>query len=111
MTNKIAMGTVFLVLAHGLSGCSGSRSSPSSPSAVLQPPPPPVPSLIVFTDKASGFSTPDLRDAQEQIVQFNTAAELIWTADGTPSLDSATNAKPLTLRRPADAGWSSISGS
>jgi hypothetical protein len=39
--------------------------------------------LIVFSDTASGFSTSDLRDAQEQIVQFNTAAELIWTADGT----------------------------
>jgi len=37
----------------------------------------------VFTDQASGFSTSDVRDVQEQIVQFNTAAELIWTADGT----------------------------
>ena len=38
---------------------------------------------MMFTEQASGFSTSDLRDAQEQIVQFNTANELIWTADGT----------------------------
>jgi hypothetical protein len=37
---------------------------------------------MMFTEQASGFSTSDLRDAQEQIVQFNTANELIWTADG-----------------------------
>lgn len=37
----------------------------------------------MFRDRASGFWTSDLRDAQEQIVQFNTANELIWTADGT----------------------------
>jgi hypothetical protein len=36
----------------------------------------------VFTDSA-GFSTSDLRDAQDQIVQFNTANELIWAADDT----------------------------
>ena len=39
--------------------------------------------LRVFVDQASGFSTSDLRDAQEQIVQFNTDNELIWIADGT----------------------------
>ena len=38
---------------------------------------------MTFTEAASRFSTSDLRDAQEQIVQFNTAGELIWTADGT----------------------------
>jgi hypothetical protein len=37
----------------------------------------------MFTDPASGFSTSDLRDAHDRIVQFNTANELIWTADGT----------------------------
>jgi hypothetical protein len=36
--------------------------------------------LMVFTDRASGFSTTDVRDAYEQIVQFNTAGEMIWTA-------------------------------
>jgi hypothetical protein len=46
--------------------------------------PSPVPqaiSLITFTDQASAFSTSDVRDSQEQIVRFNTAGELIWTAD------------------------------
>ena len=36
----------------------------------------------MFVDQASGFSTSDLHDAQEQVVQFNTANELIWMADG-----------------------------
>jgi hypothetical protein len=36
----------------------------------------------VFSESTSGFSTTDLRDVQEQVVQFNTANELIWTADG-----------------------------
>ena len=46
-------------------------------------PRPSTAALQVFVDAASGFSTSDVRDAQEQIVQFNTAGELIWTADGT----------------------------
>jgi hypothetical protein len=37
----------------------------------------------VFTDRASGFSTPDVRDVQEHVLQFSNANELIWTADGT----------------------------
>ena len=85
------MGIAFLMLAQGLAGCggSGSSSAPTAPSAGplpgAQPVPPPVSinGLMVFTDQASGFSTSDLRDAHELIVQFNTASELIWTADGT----------------------------
>ncbi len=45
-------------------------------------PPPPTTILVVFTDSASGFSTTDLRDAEDQIVQFSKANELIWTEDG-----------------------------
>jgi hypothetical protein len=37
----------------------------------------------VFTDSATGFSTTDLRDVQEQIVQLSSMGDLIWTADGT----------------------------
>jgi hypothetical protein len=37
---------------------------------------------VTFTDPGSGFSTPDVRDAQEEIVHFNTAGELVWVADG-----------------------------
>jgi len=37
----------------------------------------------VFTDWTSGFSTSDVRDVHEQIVQFNSATELIWISDRT----------------------------
>ena len=68
------------MLVQGLAGCGDSRS----PTAPPQGPPrlPPAPTLKVFTDSA-GFSTSDLRDVQDQIVQFNSANELIWAADGT----------------------------
>jgi len=62
--------------------------------------PPPVsatPTLIVFTDPATGFSTSELRDVQEQVLQLNTANELIWTADGTRlpgyGIDSCCNSR------------------
>ena len=81
---------VFLVLAHGLIGCgSGSPGAlPAAPSPLPQSSPSPAPQpapiqLAVFTDPISGFSTSDVRDVQGQIVRFNTADELIWTADGT----------------------------
>lgn len=61
-----------LALAHGLAGCGGF----ASPSPVSTPSP-----LAVFTDRESGFSTTDVRDVNEQIVRFNTAGELIWSAD------------------------------
>ncbi len=81
--NGLRTGVFLLVLAHALTGCDGRESSsrPSAPSPVPQPASSPI--LRVFTEQASGFSTSDVRDAQEQIVQFNTANELIWTADGT----------------------------
>jgi hypothetical protein len=42
-----------------------------------------LPPLRVFTDAATGFSTTDIRDANDRIVQFNQAGQLIWTDDGT----------------------------
>jgi hypothetical protein len=75
-----------LALAQGLAGCSASGSStPGTPSAPSSPTLPGASgALAVFTDSATGFSTTDLRDVQEQIVQLdNSAAELIWVADGT----------------------------
>jgi len=61
----MSRGIVLLVLAQGLTGCSGSGSSsvPSGPSPLLQPTPI---QLAVFTDPASGFSTSDVRDVDEQ---------------------------------------------
>src|SRR5688572_12891478 len=38
--------------------------------------------LLVFTDPVSGFSTSDLRDAQDQIVRINAAGDLLWMEDG-----------------------------
>ena len=78
--SRMSGGIVLLVLAQGLAACggSGSPAAPSAPSPVAQPT---TIQLVVFTDPASGFSTSDVRDVQEQIVRFNTATELIWTAD------------------------------
>lgn len=38
---------------------------------------------MVFAEPGTGFATSDVRDADEQIVQFNSAGELIWKADDT----------------------------
>lgn len=78
---RMSAGFVLLVLAHGLVSCNGSEF-PAAPSSVPQSVPGPTPiRLVVFTDPASGFSTSDVRDVHEQIVRFNTANDLIWTAD------------------------------
>ena len=85
MTNRAQTAILLLMLPQGLAGCDGSHSSiPSGPTPVTSTPGTPAPgALRVFTDAAWKFSTSDLRDAHDQIVQFNTANELIWTADGT----------------------------
>jgi hypothetical protein len=79
---------VLMLLTQALAGCGDSGAStpsapgsPSSPSAASTPRPDGA--LTAFTDPATGFSTTDLRDVQEQIVQLNSVGELIWTADGT----------------------------
>ncbi len=92
MMIRMHVGCLLVVLAAASTGCdSSSRASlPTSPSplAVSTAPPSPSPSpaastLIVFTEPATGFSTSELRDVQEQVLQVTTANELIWTADGT----------------------------
>lgn len=82
---RMTSGIVLLVLGQGLAGCGGGRSLaiPSAPSQVT---PAPVPSpgqvgLAVFSDSATGFSTSDVHDAQDQIVRFE-ADELILAAIG-----------------------------
>jgi hypothetical protein len=83
---------VVVALAYVCTGCNGPRESPGpsqplapSPAAPVPSPPAPPPlgpgGLVLFTDPASGFSTSDVYDAQEQIVRF-TADTLIWAADG-----------------------------
>lgn len=80
MGMKVSAGIVFLVLAQGLAGCGGSElpTQPPPPS----PPPRPI-QLVVFTDPLTGLQTSDVRDVHGQIVRFNSAGELVWTADST----------------------------
>ena len=70
---------VLLMLAVGLAGCGGSGPYEAlgggDPRAETD--------ADGVHDSAPGFSTTDLRDVQEQIVQLNSVGELIWTADGT----------------------------
>ena len=72
---------LLLTLLAASTGCDDRATSPSGPPTAPSPAPA-SPILRVFSD-ASGFSTSDLRDADDQIVQINSANELIWTADGT----------------------------
>src|SRR5262245_22062813 len=73
------------VLIQAFVGCgrSDSRptpSAPSAPSAVQQPANPNA--TAVFKDPLTGLSISDVRDAQDHIVQFTAARELVWI-DGT----------------------------
>jgi hypothetical protein len=38
---------------------------------------------VRFTDPATGFSTADVRDGRDHVVQFDTSGNVIWVADGT----------------------------
>lgn len=85
MTNRMRTVLALVLLAQGLAGCGGGSPSAPSPVPQLAPPPQPAPlRLATFTDPATGFSTIDVWDANDQIVRFNPGAlELIWTADET----------------------------
>lgn len=75
---------VLFVLAAAGAGCG---ESPVTPSPPTPPAAQPAPVLAVFTDPASGFTTSDVRDVQDQIVRFDTARNaLIWAADGSSFL-------------------------
>jgi hypothetical protein len=79
----MSQGIVVLVVALGLVGCSGSSLLPALPAPTSRPVSQPAAiQLVVFSDRASAFATSDVRDVQDQLVSFNTADELIWTADG-----------------------------
>jgi hypothetical protein len=72
---------VVLLASLWLAACS--PSSPVAPTTVSRAPQPSASRLAVFTELATGFSTSDLRDVDEQILQITTAGELVWIADGT----------------------------
>ena len=87
MARKALTAVVVLVLAQALAGCDGLSParrfvapSPAEPAPAA--PPPPV-TLRAFVESSSGFSTTDVRDADDQVIQINSANELIWTPDGT----------------------------
>ena len=77
-------GLVSLSLAIVVTACGGSGPAPPSPSPPPAPAPAPaVPVLAMFNDSGHGASTSEVRDVQEEIVQFDTASNsLIWVADG-----------------------------
>jgi len=86
MTNKSFAAIAVLIVANGLvGGCSNPAApAPSAPSASAPPgvSQPNAGPLVVFTDPLTGRATSDVRDAQNHVVQFTTANELIWI-DGT----------------------------
>ena len=100
MAHNRLQSIFLLALTAGLAGCRGSAlpQSPSAPS-VSSPPtgsstvavssappvisPPADPNALVVFREPGGFSTSDVHDAHERIVQFTNGGDLIWTADGT----------------------------
>ena len=76
------------LLVSGLVGCRDSASSnpPFAPSPLPQARPLPNPEpttiqLAVFTDPATGFSSADIYDVDDDVIRVSTGNELIW-ADG-----------------------------
>ena len=86
VTTRTLSGMLMLAAAVGLAGCDSDHGplapSPNPPSTP-QPQPGQPPQPLVFYDGATGFSTSDLRDAQDQIVRITNVGELIWVADDT----------------------------
>src|SRR5262245_48990349 len=64
-----------IATVHAACGGSAGMTSPS--------PTPRAAPLARFLDPDSDFATTDVRDAQDEILQFNTAGELVWAADGS----------------------------
>ena len=69
---------LLLAIAAVHSACGGGAAGMTSPSPVSH-----AAALARFIDPDSDFATTDVRDAQDEIVQFNTAGELVWAADGS----------------------------
>lgn len=86
----LATTTIALFVIQGLAGCRNNVASsnlPFAPSPLPQAvpaldPQPTTIQLAVFTDPATGFSTTDIYDVDDEVIRVNTAHELIW-ADGT----------------------------
>ena len=76
---RIRRAILILIITQGLAGCDSSngRTIRQRPRLPSQPTLPGASSLVAFRDSVSGFSTTDLRDAEDEIVQLNSAGELI----------------------------------
>lgn len=77
---RLLEGLVIVVAVLGFNSCNGSSAVPSSPSTSSVAPSPPT-GLVLFRDRTSGFSTSDLRDAQDQIFQLSAAGEFIQAGE------------------------------
>ena len=81
---------VLFLLCVAAAGCGG--SSATSPEPVVR--------LVIFQDPDSAFSTTDVHDAQEQVVQFNSTNDtLIWTLTGEAFAGWDTNGNFLNASR------------
>lgn len=85
----------FALLALGLMLAGCGRDLPTQPQPIPEPretqgptagPTPPAEpkpvETLVYTDPVTGMKTSDVLDLHGQVVQFNTAGDLIWAADG-----------------------------
>jgi len=80
MKRLILVASLAVLVSCGDRGPSaGARVGPSPTSPTV----PTTAGLVVFTERGTNFSTTDLRDAQDQILQIDALDELIWTPDGT----------------------------
>jgi|SRR5215204_4969674 len=66
-----------MVVVWWAAGCGGLASP--SPTAALTG----GGTMAVFLDRETGFTTFDVHDAQDEVVRFTDAGELLWTANGT----------------------------
>jgi hypothetical protein len=75
---------LFLASAAVLAACGSSPTAPSPAAATIDTASAngPAGALMRFTDRETGLATTDVRDAHDQVVQFNTAGELVWTMTG-----------------------------
>jgi hypothetical protein len=81
---KSSLAVLFVLIAAS-AACGGSGSDASTPvtPTPVTPTPPAEVRLAVFMDSASGFSTSDVHDVNDEIVRFDTtSSSLIWAADG-----------------------------
>ena len=82
-SNRGGLATLVCVclLIQGLGGCDRPDLRPGPSQVHVQQSVNPN-QLIAFKDPLTGLFISDVRDAQDHVVQFTTAGELVWT-DGT----------------------------